>query len=191
MTDPAVDMFNPDNGPPYGESWLRKYRALQFARNERITDRALATIAESDSRGDGSAVAEAFVIRRTNADPRTLDLAIDANDRASGAIWGDVKGVNFAENGLARFCTARSFLSQWSVRTSRANGPKCLAQTRVPVLNVEYAADQAVFPSNAAAWSAAAGGRAENVRFRDVGHYPQSDSDVVGRIADLVVEWGG
>jgi pimeloyl-ACP methyl ester carboxylesterase len=190
MTDPAVDMFNPENGPPYIESWLENYRALQLARNERLTDRALRNIADSDSRGHG-AVTEPFVIRRTNADPRTLDLTIDANDRATGAIWGDVKRVNFADNGLARFCTARSFLSQWSVRTSRANGPKCLAQTTVPVLNVEYTADQAVFPSNAAAWSAAVGDRAGNVRFRDVGHYPQNDSDVVGRIADLIIHWGG
>jgi hypothetical protein len=58
-------------------------------------------------------------------------------------------------------------------------------------LNVEYTADQAVFPSNAAAWSAAVGDRAGNVRFRDVGHYPQNDSDVVGRIADLIIHWGG
>jgi pimeloyl-ACP methyl ester carboxylesterase len=189
MTDRSVDMFNPENGPPYSETWLKRYRALQLARNERLTDRALRCIAESDN-GAENAAGQAFVIRRTNADPRTLDLTIDANDRAAGAIWGDVKRVNFAENGLARFCTARSFLSQWSVRLSRANGPKCLAQTSVPVLNVEYTADQAVFPSNAAAWSAAVGGRGENVRFRNVGHYPQNDSEVVGKIADVLVHWG-
>src|SRR6266446_5299146 len=54
MTDPSVDMFNPENGPPYSESWLKNYRALQLARNERLTDRALRDIADSDSRRDGA-----------------------------------------------------------------------------------------------------------------------------------------
>jgi len=189
-TDRTLDMFNSENGPPYGQSWLRGYREAQLARNERLTDMALECIADA-ARDDASAASQAFVVRRTNADPRTLDLSIDANDRTVGAIWGDVKRVNFAENGLARFCTARSFLSQWSVRMSRANGPKCLGETTIPVLNVEYMADQAVFPSNAVAWSAAVGKRAERVRLKGAGHYPQGDSRLVGKIADLVVEWGG
>ena len=187
--DPTLDMFNLQNGPPYGEGWLRKYRSSQLARNERITNKALACIAAPGN--DTNAVSQAFIIRRTNADPRTLDLSIDANERTVGAIWGDARRVNLAENGLARFCTARSFLSQWSVRLSRANGPRCLADTTVPVLNVEYMADQAVFPSNAAAWSAALGKRAESARLSAVGHYPQGDSAAVGQIADLVVNWGG
>ena len=188
--DPTLDMFNLQNGPPYGEGWLRKYRSSQLARNERITDRALACIAAPGD-DDTNAVSQAFIIRRTNADPRTLDLSIDTNERTVGAIWGDARRVNLAENGLARFSTARSFLSQWSVRLSRANGPRCLADTTVPVLNVEYMADQAVFPSNAAAWSAALGKRAESARLSAVGHYPQGDSAAVDQIADLVVDWGG
>jgi len=39
--DPALDPFNPDNGPPYTEDFQRRYRAAQVARNERITDWAL------------------------------------------------------------------------------------------------------------------------------------------------------
>ncbi len=35
--DPALDPFNPDNGPPYGEPFQRRYRAAQRARNEHIT----------------------------------------------------------------------------------------------------------------------------------------------------------
>ena len=41
--DPALDLFNPDNGPPYGEPFLRRYRAAQRARNHRITDWAQAS----------------------------------------------------------------------------------------------------------------------------------------------------
>ena len=35
--DPALDMFNPENGPPYSTGFLARYRAAQVARNERIT----------------------------------------------------------------------------------------------------------------------------------------------------------
>lgn len=35
--DPAIDMYNPDNGPAYSESFIQRYRAAQIARNETIT----------------------------------------------------------------------------------------------------------------------------------------------------------
>src|SRR6266436_3201339 len=73
-TDPALDMFNPENGPPYAQSWLRRYREAQLARNERLTDKALKSIADAASDALGAA-SQAFVVRRTNADPRTLDLS--------------------------------------------------------------------------------------------------------------------
>src|SRR5260370_15007773 len=43
--DPALDPFSPENGPPFSEDFQRKYRAAQRARNERITDSALAQLA--------------------------------------------------------------------------------------------------------------------------------------------------
>src|SRR5215467_2177441 len=44
--DPALDPFNPENGPPYSSEFQQRYRAAQRARNERITDWALAQLAE-------------------------------------------------------------------------------------------------------------------------------------------------
>ncbi len=35
--DPALDPFNPDNGPPYDAEFVERYRAAQRARNDRIT----------------------------------------------------------------------------------------------------------------------------------------------------------
>ena len=34
----SLDMYNAANGPPYDAAWLRRYRAAQRARNDRITD---------------------------------------------------------------------------------------------------------------------------------------------------------
>ncbi len=37
--DPALDMFNPGNGPPYDKDWLAEYAEAQGTRHRRITDR--------------------------------------------------------------------------------------------------------------------------------------------------------
>src|SRR3546814_10035300 len=41
-TDPALDPFNPDNGPPYSDAFIEKYRSAQRSRNQRVTDWAMA-----------------------------------------------------------------------------------------------------------------------------------------------------
>ena len=55
--DPALDPFNPDNGPPYSAAFQSRYRAAQRARNERITDWTLAQLAAlAGTPGPGPAV---------------------------------------------------------------------------------------------------------------------------------------
>lgn len=57
----------------------------------------------------------AFVVHGTMADPRWLDPTVDPNDRTSGTCYlGDPRVVNSSPVGLARVCTLRSWLSQWS-----------------------------------------------------------------------------
>lgn len=184
-TNDELDMYLPGNAPPYDRAWLEDYRREQKARNERLTQHALDLIANSSAEDD------AFIVYRTKADPRTLDLTIDPSDRKAGAIWGDASSINRQANGLGRFCTARSFLSQWSLRLTRSHGPRCLADTKVPVLNMGYTADQAVFPSNVAEWTEAAKGRCEEYTVRGAGHYPQNKSELVEEIAEMLVAWGG
>src|SRR5256885_16011178 len=36
-TDPELDLFNPEHGPPYSEDFVARYREAQQARNRRIT----------------------------------------------------------------------------------------------------------------------------------------------------------
>ena len=189
--DPALDMYDRRNGPPYDAAWIATYRAAQHARNQRLTDRVVARLAELDANPESPLHDEPMLVQRTMADPRNLDLSIDSNDRKIGSIWGDARAINYVANGTARFSTLRSFLSQWSLQYSRADGPRCLADTSVPVLNMDYTADQIVFPSQIADWSAAAAGRYTDVKIRHVGHYPQSNLASVNEIADKLVEWGG
>lgn len=186
--DPDLDLYHPDRQPPYDRDWLARYRAAQLARNERLTQFALARIRELEANPGARPVAdEAFIVHRTMADPRFLDMTLDPSDRQPGTVWGPPQSVNYAPNNIGRFTTLRSFLSQWSWSMSRAKGPDCLRDTHVPVLNMAFSADQIVFPSQAQLWSDAAAGRCTDYTLAGINHYPPASA--VSEIADVLVDW--
>src|SRR3982750_2242621 len=90
--DPALDMFNPKNGPPFDRDWLGKYGEAQIARNDHITDRALARLRAFDANPDPEAPKDAaFLVFRTAADPRFVDLTLDPSDRKAGTTRGSAR----------------------------------------------------------------------------------------------------
>lgn len=185
--DPALDLYNADNGPPFGAAFLDRFTAAQRARLKRIeawADARLKALAPAAG-GPGD---QAFVIYRTHAEPRCVDLSIDANDRAPGSIWGDARAVNYAANAVGRYTSIKAFLSQWSSR-SRADGPGNLARTSVPVLLFTYTADASTFPSTRDAWLAAAAGRVRNVDVKGGNHYLAGQPQLVERVADELAAW--
>jgi hypothetical protein len=189
-TDPTLDMFNRANGPPYDATWLTRYRAAQRARNDRLTDWALSRIAALEAKTDDELIKdEPFILYRTMADPRFLDLALDPSDRATGTTRGSARRANYGPTNMGRFSTLRSFLSQWSRRLTRADGPACLARTTVPVLNVGYSADTVVFPSQIKQWSEAAGARCKNRTITGATHHLHGQTELREQIADLLVDW--
>ena len=128
---------------------------------------------------------EAFVVHRTHADPRCLDLTLDANDRLPGSVWGDARTVSCAANAMGRTTSLKAFLSQWS-SASRGGGPENLARTTVPALLLTYTADQSTFPSTGDAWLAAAPARIRNVDILGGDHYLASRPDLQMRVADEI-----
>ncbi|MGW8370508.1 MAG: alpha/beta fold hydrolase, partial [Gammaproteobacteria bacterium] len=188
-TDPELDIYNPANGPPFSDEFLERYRVSQTRRLARIEDwvRGRLQILRDDPRGPGD---QAFVIHRTHADPRFLDLRLDANDRKAGSIWGDPRQVNCGANAMGRYTSLTAFLSQWS-SASNADGPQNLARTTVPVLFFEHTADSSTFPSTRAAWLDAAGQRATAHRLAGGNHYLNGQPELIARMADLIAEWIG
>lgn len=185
--DPALDIYNAANGPPFSEAFLQRLYKAQHARRDRIEAWVLARLAalEADPAGPQD---QAFIIYRTHAEPRCVDLTLDANDRAPGSIWGDARAVNYAANAMGRYTSLRAFLSQWSSR-SRADGPDNLSRTSVPVLLFTYTADASVFPSTRDMWLAAAKGRIRNVDIKRGDHYLAGRPDLVEQVADEMAEW--
>ncbi len=192
--DPALDMYNESNGPPYDREWLEKYDAAQAVRHQRITDWVLGRLrqlehADNRSRADD----QGFVIHRTYAKPATMDGTIDPNDRAPGddSIFGKGMAVNYSAGVFGRFTTLRSYLSQWSA-LSFADGPARLAETSVPVLNIEYSADEGCFPSETGQYTTAVGDRCETYLLKGATHFPfnQENGDaMIGELADVMAEW--
>ena len=65
----------------------------------------------------------AFLVFRTAADPRFVDRTLDPSDRKAGTTRGSARASNYGVIHTGRICSLRSWLSQWSVRLSRADGP--------------------------------------------------------------------
>jgi pimeloyl-ACP methyl ester carboxylesterase len=189
--DPALDIYEPANWradaagrPAFAAAFLDRFSAAQRQRRDRIEARVVARLAELRATR-GAPRDEAFIVHRTHADPRCLDLALDANDRAPGSVWGDARAVNYAANAMGRVTSLTAFLSQWSSR-SRAGGPENLARTSVPSLLLTYSADQSTFPSTRAAWLAAGGERITNVDIVGGDHYLAGRADLQLRVADEI-----
>ena len=148
--NPELNLYDPanPNQPPYSADFLAGFSAAQVARNRRITawvKEKLETIRASDSPFGEFA----FTVHGTMADPRWLDPNIEPSDRKPGVCYlGDPKVVNDGPVGLARFCTLRSWLSQWSIDDARCDAIESGSSVTVPVLVIGNTADDACTPSH-------------------------------------------
>jgi len=148
---PELDIYNPENPNqvPYSAEFVARYRQAQIDRNRRITGWVKAKLAQL--REAGRPYDEfGFVVHGTMADPKWLVPAIDPNDRKPRwCFLGDPEVDNNSAVGIARFCTLRSWLSQWSYDETRADGFACAQHISKPTLVVNNTADDAVPPSHA------------------------------------------
>jgi pimeloyl-ACP methyl ester carboxylesterase len=148
--DPELDLYNPDNPnqPPYSADFLERFREAQIARNRRITAWVKGKLAKLKAEGRGDEE-HCFVVYGTMADPRWLDPTVDPNERKPGTCYlGEPRVVNNSPVGLARFCTLRSWLSQWSYDDAHADGIACGHDIAVPTLVIGNLADDACTPSH-------------------------------------------
>jgi alpha-beta hydrolase superfamily lysophospholipase len=144
--DPTLDIYDPSNPnkPPYSAAFIARYREAQLARMKGITATVKDTLSRLAAKKTGE-VERGFITHRTLADPRFLDGSLDPNDRRIGWCYlGNPETVNTGPVGLGRFSTLRSWLSQWSIDDTNADGLKCAAKISVPMLVIENTADDAV-----------------------------------------------
>jgi pimeloyl-ACP methyl ester carboxylesterase len=173
--DPALDMYNPDNGfvpfpasSTYTSEFLERYAKAQTARVARIDAIARARIEQNrffmkrfgtEKLGELPARERQFIERRafvgsyiqvfrTEAHPGYADLSIDPSKRDIGsfhALRPDL--FNFMAPGFGKLITPQAWLSTWSGHSSRALTLRSSAKLTLPTLVVAYAGDNVVFKS--------------------------------------------
>jgi pimeloyl-ACP methyl ester carboxylesterase len=185
--DPALDPFNPDNGPPFSTEFQLRYRAAQRERNERITDWALG---ELDALAGTRARDKLFTLSRTWADLRMIDPAIEPSDRRPNWCYlGDPMKANYGVFGIGTVSTLRTWLSMWSLRTSQCIAAPHLARITVPSLVVHATADACVYDSDARALFDAFAAKDKTLEFIKGDHYLQEPAGARDLAADLIAAW--
>ncbi|MEZ5597594.1 MAG: hypothetical protein R3E84_14605 [Pseudomonadales bacterium] len=188
-TDWSLSMYNPDNGPAYSEDFVRRYRAAQQARNDRITDWAIAELARMETLGMTD---RAFNMYRTWADPRLMDATLDPSDRRERLCYrGDPKTANYSPGGIGLTNTCRTWLSMWSLKESQCRGAPHLARIDVPALVIQSMADTGVFPTDARAIFDALGTPKKRLEFMAGDHYLTEPDGARDEAADRIVGWLG
>ena len=149
--DPTLNIYadNAPNQPPYSADFVATYRAAQQSRNRRITAWVKQTLADLRQAGKDNHE-RAFTVHGTMADLRWTDPTQDPSDRTPYSCYlGDPVVANDGPVGLARFTTLRSWLSQWSLDDSPADGLGNASRVTIPALVINNTADLACTPSHA------------------------------------------
>ena len=187
--DPALDMYNPENGPPYAPDFVARYRAAQVARNRRISAWAESRLAALAG-GPGSIAGLddlAFVVNGTAADLRFLDGTIDPSDRQVGVtLWGPPEVANHMPAGIGRMTTLRSWINQWSIDHTNADSARWFPEIDVPVAIELGTADPTVVPRMAQDMhDAATKAPVRQLRFvHGATHYFENQPDLLAEALD-------
>ena len=169
-----LDIYNKDNlnQPEYSYDFIQAYRHSQIQRNRNITAWVQEKLNDFKKKGENNREF-GFVVHRTMADPKWLDASIDPNGRKPNwCFLGEPEIVNNSPIGLARFCSLRSWLSQWSYDLAQGDGIKSAENISVPTLVIGNTADDGITPSHTHnLYNAVGNENKELVWIQDANHY--------------------
>ncbi len=186
-TDESLNPFNPDNGPSYSEEFITRYRKAQRDRNQRITDWAKAELKRLNAAGIPDRL---FPLYRSWADLRFMDGSLDPSDRETPMCYfGDPETANRTAPGLGRANTLKTWLSMWSLETSKCQGGEQLATFNMPCLVVQGSSDLGVFPSDAEQIFENIGSEDKELQMIKGSHYFNGGPDERKDVAALVSDW--
>ena len=186
-TDASLDMFHPDNKPPYSDAFQKRYREAQRRRNDRISDWATAEL----ERLRGAEIPDrVFPLFRVWADLRFMDPSIDPSDRPCPHCYaGDPAWANRMPMNLGRANMLRSWLAMWSLKESKVRVHLQLPKVGNPALVVQGTSDSGCFPSDAQAIFDALGGEDKTIEMIPGAHYFEDAPESRDRVSDLLAGW--
>lgn len=185
-TDESLNPFNPDNGPPYSPEFITRYRAAQRHRNQRITDYAKAELARLNAAGVPDRLMPLF---RCWGDLRFMDGSIDPSQRKTPACYRGHPAIANKSPSIGRANNLKTWLSMWSLETSKCQGAEQLAKFDLPCLVVQGLADTGVFPSDAHKIFGNIGTRDKSLELIMGAHYFEDSRAERDNMADLLAAW--
>lgn len=195
--EPDLDMYNPRNGPPYSAEFRARYEAAQVERNHKITRWCQARLADLARLGNPLLVDVPFIVHRTDANLKYLDLSIDPSDRRGKTIWDeDPRVANYTAGPLRggatrlRIVTLRSWISQRGLATSVFDVVRFLPRCHVPLLFVFGTADASSGPSEAQEMFAVGNDPAKKLLWLKGGtHFMRGQPELQAQAADYIAAW--
>jgi pimeloyl-ACP methyl ester carboxylesterase len=194
LRDASLDMYRPENGPPFSAEFVATYRAAQLVRNRRISAWAegmLQTLLARDHFPPGLEDLT-FTVQGTTADLRFLDGSIDPSDREVGvSLWGPPAVANYLPAGIGRCTTLRSWLNQWSLDHTLGDSIRWLPEITCPVFVGVGTADPVVMPQMAQQIYDAARSSKSKVLMEvpDGTHYFENQPDLLAEALDGLSDW--
>jgi len=185
-TDPVLDPFSAANAPPYPAEFIGRYRAAQRARNQKITDWAKAELARLGAAGIPDRI---FPLFRCWGDLRFMDPTIDPSDRPPGQCYRGDPAIANRSPSIGRANSLRTWLSMWSLETSRCQGQPHLRKFDTPALVIQAMADTGVFPSDARQIFDFIGSADKRLELVPGAHYFEDSEPNRNAVADLMAEW--
>ena len=185
-TDESLNPFNPDNGPPYSAEFIARYRAAQRARNQRITDWAKAELKRLNDAGIPDRI---FPMFRVWGDLRCMDPAIDPSDRITPLCYRGHPAEANKTPSIGRANTLKTWLSMWSLETSKCQGKPHLEKFDLPALVLQGTADTGVFPSDAKIIHSFIGSKDKTLELIPGAHYFEDSRAVRDRAIDVMDAW--
>jgi len=194
--DSSLDMYNPQNGPPYSQVFQERYQAAQVERNYKITRWCQRKLSELKHVGNPLLKDFPFIVHRTDANLNYLDTGIDPSDRSGRTIWDeDPRITNYTVGPLRgrstrlRVFTARSWLSQRGLATSQFDVMRHLHRCHIPVLVICGTAE-ASGPRASQDIFAAAPDLEKKLEWISGGtHFMTGQEDKQAEVASTIAQW--
>jgi pimeloyl-ACP methyl ester carboxylesterase len=195
--DPSLDMYNPENGPPYSKEFQARYEKAQIERNHKITRWCQRKLKELETVGNPRLTDATFLVHRTVANLKFLDFSIDPSDRSGLTIWDETPALaNYTPGPLRgnhtrlRIMTLRSWISQRGLATSHFDVYKHAPHCHVPTLVVVGTADATSTPSRARQVLDHVPGEVKKfVTIKDGTHFMRGQVDKQLEAADSIAQW--
>ena len=194
--DPTLDMYNPDNGPPYSTEFGERYAAAQIERNHKITRWCRETIRRIEAVGNPLMKDMTFIVHRTDANLRFLDKMLDPSDRTGLTIWDeDPRVANYTPGPMRgprtrlRIMTVRSWVSQRGLATSQFDVVRFLPQCTIPTVVICGTADAGGPEHSTRIFEGAPDSDKKMVWIKDGTHFMRGQEDKQVEVADHLATW--